>query len=463
MSQFIKEIDPGPTDSNADKFQGEAKRIYLGQSGGNNSRNEFGNDILALLGIKEIAFERQESFKRDNENSELVKKSRRVAHIIDSLKHPDEVTLLRSVYSNMFYLFGVLCAHPTRKHRLEKIKEVSSPDAEFLMKRDESEELEYGQKLNETLQYADFFIRNNHKNMRNLEPAIDRYIRMILGDPAITPTKEEFAMYMAQSAALRSACLSRQVGAAIMNEEGDIIATGCNDVPKSGGGLYSIEDGENDLRCMNTFDGKCWSVEYRQRIREQIKSILDDEINNSEIAERLSRAISEKTRVKDILEFSRSVHAEMDAIISVARNGNASLRNCALFCTTFPCHNCSRHIIASGIKKVYYIEPYEKSLALELYDDSIKLELLESEAHEDKVIFSHFEGVAPRQYLNLFSYTFEKKDGGKMIKHEHQKALPKVPKFMDTYLDYESKVISYLKEIGLLGAQEEEDNGQEKG
>lgn len=186
MSQFIKEIDPGPTDSNADKFQGEAKRIYLGQSGGNNSRNEFGNDILALLGIKEIAFERQESFKRDNENSELVKKSRRVAHIIDSLKHPDEVTLLRSVYSNMFYLFGVLCAHPTRKHRLEKIKEVSSPDAEFLMKRDESEELEYGQKLNETLQYADFFIRNNHKNMRNLEPAIDRYIRMILGDPAIS-------------------------------------------------------------------------------------------------------------------------------------------------------------------------------------------------------------------------------------------------------------------------------------
>ncbi|MDN3612645.1 hypothetical protein QWZ16_23945 [Vibrio ostreicida] len=26
----------------------------------------------------------------------------------------------------------------------------------------------------------------------------------------------------------------------------------------------------------------------------------------------------------------------------------------------FPCHNCAKHIVASGIKRVVYVEPYPK-------------------------------------------------------------------------------------------------------
>lgn len=59
----------------------------------------------------------------------------------------------------------------------------------------------------------------------------------------------------------------------------------------------------------------------------------------------------------------------MDAIVSVVCAGNNSLDGCEMFTTTFPCHICAKHIIAAGIKAVYYIEPYEKSLAIELHDD----------------------------------------------------------------------------------------------
>jgi cytidine deaminase len=43
-------------------------------------------------------------------------------------------------------------------------------------------------------------------------------------------------MYMAKSASLRSAALTRQVGAAIFRETGELLTMGCNEVPKAGGG-----------------------------------------------------------------------------------------------------------------------------------------------------------------------------------------------------------------------------------
>ena len=50
-------------------------------------------------------------------------------------------------------------------------------------------------------------------------------------------------MFMAYAASLRSGDLSRQVGAAIIDAEGDLLSVGCNDVPKCGGGLYGPEKG----------------------------------------------------------------------------------------------------------------------------------------------------------------------------------------------------------------------------
>ena len=76
------------------------------------------------------------------------------------------------------------------------------------------------------------------------------------------------------------------------------------------------------------------------------------------------------TRVTSIIEFGRIVHAEMSAITDAARRG-LSVRGATLYCTTFPCHMCARHIISSGIKRVVYIEPYPKSMAKELYKGSL--------------------------------------------------------------------------------------------
>jgi len=53
------------------------------------------------------------------------------------------------------------------------------------------------------------------------------------------------------------------------------------------------------------------------------------------------------------------IHAEMNAIAFAAKNG-ISTQGAELYCTHSPCVNCSKIIVQSGIKKVYYAELYDK-------------------------------------------------------------------------------------------------------
>ena len=46
------------------------------------------------------------------------------------------------------------------------------------------------------------------------------------------------------------------------------------------------------------------------------------------------------------------VHAELNAIL----NSNVNLKGCTIYCTLFPCNECAKAIIQSGIKKVIYYD-----------------------------------------------------------------------------------------------------------
>src|SRR5712671_1457604 len=102
----------------------------------------------------------------------------------------------------------------------------------------------------------------------------------------------------------------------------------------------------------------------------------------------------------NVLEFGRVVHAEMSAITDAARRG-LSVERATLYCTTFPCHICARHIISSGIKRVVYIEPYPKSMAQRLYPEAICSE--GQPVNDGQVKFEPFLGVSPGRYTDLFA------------------------------------------------------------
>jgi deoxycytidylate deaminase len=205
------------------------------------------------------------------------------------------------------------------------------------------------------------------------ESGLHRFLGLVFGDPYATPTRDEHSMFLAYAASLRSGDLARQVGAAISCSFGDVIALGCNDVPAPGGGLYGEDHGEadarDDKRGIDSNDSRKDQI-VDDIIRTFRTKFLPDR-NEADILKE-ARPLLKSTLLSDITEFGRSVHAEMDALIAAGRTG-VSFRDSTLYTTTFPCHTCTRHILAAGIRRLVYIEPYPKSLAPELHDDAIKL------------------------------------------------------------------------------------------
>lgn len=363
----------------------------------------------------------------------------------------EELNLLRSIYGETLCVVGVFAPDEIRSRRLENL---GYPEAERrrVMNRDQGEVMTFGQDTRKVFVESDFFICND-KREADIQEAIDRYLDLIFDVAVRTPTRRESTMYEAEAASAKSACMSRQVGASIVSHGGELIAVGWNDVPKFGGGLYGEDDRrtlndkgdefvDSDKRCHNWAGGVCHNDQNKERIIGQVvDKIAKLEGADAEKAKSIEEAVA-STDVKSLIEFSRSIHAEMEAILSVAREGKHSLVGATLFTNTYPCHNCARHIVASGITEVVYIRPYRKSLALKLHYDAIT----EIPGEKGKVLFRQYDGVAPSTYLRIFRSDRERKSDGKIVKLDRETALPifRVP--LDAQRDYEDKVIADLVE-----------------
>lgn len=411
----------------------EGKRIQKMMDAGNEARNQSKDSGILASGIAaEIAAKRNPSGKA----------LKRTAFIVNSLKHPDEVLRMRQIYPRGFYLIGV---HPDESVRASflKRKGVSDDEINALVERDQDEHLKFGQRVNDTFHLSDFFVRLDNDRLK-LEKSLLRIFDILFGDPYKTPTFDEFAMFLAFTASLRSADLSRQVGAVVAKGD-EILGTGANDCPKFGGGLYWPTLNQASHEIEDKADGRDYKRGEDSNKIEQGK-IIDGILESAKPlgidTEKLREAL-EKSRIRDLTEYGRVVHAEMDALLSCARN-NVSTRDAELFCTTFPCHNCAKHIIAAGIKRVVFIEPYQKSKAVEFHTDSISVGFNPA---EETVHFEPFVGVGPRRFFDLFSIRlgagyplFRKDDDGLVVPWElSNEAKLRVQMLPGSYLDLEQE------------------------
>lgn len=115
---------------------------------------------------------------------------------------------------------------------------------------------------------------------------------------------------IAHEIASASKCVSKQVGAVIV-KEGRILSTGYNGTPTGFTNCSAHWNGEY------TAEHHEWSKTYE-------------------------------------------IHAEMNAIIWAARKG-ISIEGATIYVTLEPCSECSKNLIASGIKRIVYDKPYEKN------------------------------------------------------------------------------------------------------
>jgi len=85
----------------------------------------------------------------------------RRAYIIDSIRHPAEVELLRRIYQESFVLVGIVCDAKVRLQRITaKYSNAGVADAEVFMARDSRAKEKYGQRVLDAFHMADFFVDN---------------------------------------------------------------------------------------------------------------------------------------------------------------------------------------------------------------------------------------------------------------------------------------------------------------
>ncbi len=414
------------------------------------------NDGLAILAISAI---RQ---YRATIGGDVEEPRSRQAYIIRQFKRPEEIQLLRAVYGRQFIQISAYAPQKCRIRRIA-IKETQSKRrlgtdteaenaANSLIRQDELEsDKGHGQNVQDAFPLADLFVEAPDK--KSSKATITRFIDALFGDNEASPTHDEYGMYLAKSASLRSSALTRQVGAAIFRESGEVISLGCNEVPKAGGGTYWSGD-PTDQRDFVT--GRDPNDEKK---RELVADFVDRLIKGNHLSKETrgnkdSVAIADEllsddsahgikeSKVMDVIEFGRDIHAEMSAITDAARNGIPT-KGGTLYCTTFPCHLCAKHIVAAGIKRVVSIEPYPKSYAEELHSDSIAID---GDGIVSQVNFQRFLGISPFRYRELFEKGKRKYSTGAAKRWKNERKTPMIDVIFPSYFKAEAYVVGLLDE-----------------
>jgi deoxycytidylate deaminase len=433
-----------------ESFQSEYERIDSLMTEGTNLRRDAKQaDIIGRLGLAKIR-----QLRKDISGSANKPPSVGVAYIVRSFKRPEEVQLFRDVYGKAFTLISVYAPREARRRNLAAKFQATIVDkvrtaeelAVRLIARDFAEDGRLGQQVSSAFPLADFFVTSGTR--AQLDANLLRLVRLTFGDQYISPNRDEQGMFFAQASALRSLDLSRQVGAAITTTDGDVLSTGCNEVPKFGGGMY-WEGDEGISRDMELgYDSNAHIK--RELVKDAFQRMKDEGWLRPALAARSTDELTadaligdgaffRDSRLFDVIEFGRAVHAEMAAITQAARLG-ISVQGAKLYCTTFPCHICARHIVASGIREVVFVEPYEKSRTDQLYGDSISVE--PTEPSPKRANFRSFVGVAPRRYMDYFAVTSDRKGkDGNILGANDIASVPRIKRFVRTYLLVEQRMI----------------------
>jgi len=137
---------------------------------------------------------------------------------------------------------------------------------------------------------------------------------------------------IAEKISCHSTCAKVQVGA-VMSIDNRIISIGYNGVPAG------------ETHCNELFD----SNEFMFHPGE-----------DTETEEQLNRIEKYKQQHTDF-QKKHEIHAEANCLLYAARKG-VKTEGATIYCTMSPCNDCSKLIIAAGIKRVVYKDLYDKEI-----------------------------------------------------------------------------------------------------
>jgi deoxycytidylate deaminase len=322
---------------------------------------------------------------------------------IDAFRNPYEAEYFRRRYEE-FYLIGVLRNDSERHGSLAKnlsakgIQKLESRERgnAIVRRRDNISEWVTSQNIEEILQKADVFIKNvfdHGKSYPHLRFNLAKLISLAKNPGCVNPTVDERSMQIAMTARRMSGCISRQVGAVLVNDKDYVLGIGWNDPPE-GQITCALRTGKElvDGPSNGVFSEYEKCCEFVSHIRKKHYAELPF-CFRSEFSE-LSGDQGSKAA-----EYTRALHAEENALFQAVRNVGDSIEGAILYTTASPCTLCAKKAYQLGIKRIVYIEEYP-GIAV---DQTLRI-------GAKRVEVTQFEGITGSAYFRFFSSLMPEKD-----------------------------------------------------
>jgi deoxycytidylate deaminase len=307
--------------------------------------------------------------------------------VVEGVRNIGEVDYLRERF-HWFFLFAMDAPKAIRWDRVREQYQGNEAAFERDDKRDTNEDDKAGQQVGKCVSDADYLMKNHdsipYSDARHAKLAerFGREIGLLSGSSPRRPDPWEIHMATAYAQSLGSECIKRNVGAVVVDPAGIALSLGYNENPVqmrpckyAYSGCFKDQDmGAKLERMRGIACPKCGTRQDRLSApwlccngdcREDLKLLFFPSRN---------------------MELCTALHAEERAIRGLP-GGRAP--GATMYVTTCPCFQCSRYIVETGIKQVFYVEAYPVKESIDFL-------------MKNGVTIQPFEGFKARAYTRLF-------------------------------------------------------------
>lgn len=334
-----------------------------------------GDNIRASGQANSSKFDDSKVFHFPKTINKIIKSAHHVARkndescfiVIDAIRNPYEAIFFKERYAG-FYLVSINTENENRLAHLRSTHKFSESQIKELDEKEYPSKLAgyskfISQNIQKCIEISDIHIHNPRKEQFNnveLKCQLAWYISLIQRPGLVMPTSLESCMQIAYTVKQSSGCISRQVGAAVTDEEFSVKSVGWNNTPQ-GQVPCLLRNAEDLLLGQDTY-----AYSEYERNDSKFREVLHgkfDKLRKSPLLEGRNLSFCFKDMQNEIdgeknQVHTRSLHAEENAFLQISKHGGMKLRNGILFTTASPCELCSKKAYQLGISRIVFIDPY---------------------------------------------------------------------------------------------------------
>lgn len=398
---------PLATDSLKDKLGG-AIFTKLYQESGDNIRSSGVANISVFDAGKLFNFPKHLNFLIKLVRKSTTAKGMPCRIVIDAIRNPYEAFFLKRRYAN-FYLISVNTSSSKRLSSLQEyrklsIKEISDLDNKEYPGKISGANKFIAQNIQACIEIADVHVHNSKAsefNQNDLVSQLAWYLALMMHPGLVMPTSVENCMQIAYTVKQSSGCISRQVGAVITDISYSVKSVGWNSTPQ-GQTPCLLRSAEDLLSGVNSSDYSEYEKNdnvFRKALSDKYFDLIKAGATQKRNIPFCFKAIQNEIEGEKNQVHTRSLHAEENAFLQIAKYGGQELIGGVLFTTASPCELCAKKAYQLGITKIIYIDPYPGIATDHILSVGAKKPMLEL-----------FRGAVGRAFYQLYQPLMPYKD-----------------------------------------------------